>query len=298
MTKLICKNCGTPYQEDQNFCDKCGNPLPPFEKVEVPDKKITCPLCRRKISEKVKVCPYCGESISLESLIKAAIQDNKFRNYMQLGLGLSLGSFIVLFFYPLISLILATIGLVICIFGVTSKYRRIAITGTTFSVLNITITIILIAMVIGFDFSWDLLPWSIDLKKEEEPTLSDIIRYKEKLYTAWEEKSLLVLNEQGTFEWYQEKTNLKNNYQKGIFQLENGINTSEGKIFEDENYYYYQLSLFQTEVNKDGISKKEDIELKVYTAALAKDNFKKLIIQDLETEKDITFTKIKEGTVS
>ncbi len=299
MAKLTCKNCGTPYKEDQLFCDQCGNPLPLFEETEPKTRMITCPLCKRRISEKLTKCPYCGEEISLEKLVEVAVTNTRFKTYTRLALLLGIFSFFTLFSFPLLSLIFALIGLLLSIVGY-SKEKKIALWGILFSSLGLITTLVLIVLVVGFNFQTTFLSWSLPLEESKvDEYINPNTKYKGNIYTSWleDKNSLLVLKSDGTFTWYQNSQEIDFNFHSGIFQLENGIITDEGKIFEDQNYYYYQLTLFRLLVNQNGEVVNDTFSAHVFTLGIDKDTRGLMTLKDLEEGTLYSFVKTEDASI-
>ncbi len=299
MAKLTCKNCGTPYKEDQLFCDQCGKALPLFSETEPKERMITCPLCKRRISEKLTKCPYCGEEISLEKLVEVAVTNNRFKTYTRLGLVLSIFAFFTLFSFPLLSLVFALIGLLLSIVGY-AKEKTIALWGIVLSTLGLITTVVLIVLVIGFDFHTSFLSWSLPIEENKvDEYINPNTKYKGNIYTSWleDKNSLLVLKSEGTFTWYQDSQEIDNNFQSGIFQLENGIVTDAGKIFEDDHYYYYQLTLFRLLVNQDGKVENDTFSSHIYTLGIDKDTKGSMSLKDLEEGTLYSFVKTEDASI-
>ena len=299
MEELKCKVCGEPYEPNQAFCYRCKNALP-IEDEPLPEleKEVTCPFCHRSVSEQYTECPYCGEKLSLERLVEAAVWNNRYRNLTQFGIVLGAGSFLAIFFSPIIALIMAIVGLLLSILGISLE-NKIALYGTITSSIGLLVIITLLVLVVGFNFQTSFLAWSIK-EEVEEPILNGNREYKESVYTSWEEndgKNLVVLKNDGTFAWHYDKVDLEQNYQTGIFQLENGINTSQGIVYEDQSFYYYQLTLFKLASNQNGVTENDNISASIYTLGIKKDTRDGMCLENLEDEKNICFHKIQEAPV-
>ena len=193
---------------------------------------------------------------------------------------------------------MAIIGLVLSILGVSLE-NKIALYGTITSSVGLLVIITLLVLVVGFNFQTSFLTWSIK-EEVEEPILNGNREYKESVYTSWEENdgnNLVVLKNDGTFAWHYDKVDLEQNYQTGIFQLENGINTSQGIVYEDQSFYYYQLTLFKLASNQNGVTENDNISASIYTLGIKKDTRDGMCLENLEDEKNICFHKIQEAPV-
>lgn len=51
-----CKNCGTHLMSDDNFCRKCGTPVP-----------SRCKYCKEELKPGAKFCSYCGKPVEAEN---------------------------------------------------------------------------------------------------------------------------------------------------------------------------------------------------------------------------------------
>lgn len=294
---LKCKNCGYPYKENQIFCDHCGNPLPPIDKIEEePEKKwIQCPTCKRKIIETTSICPFCGENINLDSMIEKTIDKNRKKSFALAGFIIGIFSFAFIPHFPFLAIILGVLGLSFSIAGKKENNKN-AILGIITSIFSILIVILLLILVYGFQFSYPIFSWSI----KEPPTIDDsnaiTNNYKEKskVYTNWVQENgedLLVLTKEGTYEWYQDKKNIEDNYIKGVFMLQNGINTYNDITYEDMHFYYYQLTLInlQTVVNGENLQSIEKTQT-IYNLGLSK-KFNGICIENIETGVKNCFKK-------
>ena len=56
--KIVCSKCGTELQDGQEFCPKCGT------QKNAP-KKIVCSKCGTELQDGQKFCPKCGQKIEL-----------------------------------------------------------------------------------------------------------------------------------------------------------------------------------------------------------------------------------------
>lgn len=88
------------------------------------------------------------------------------------------------------------------------------------------------------------------------------IEIKKLLYSSWQEQnkygnSVLVLNDDGTYYWYMNSNDLDDNYIKGVYTLNYGIeeDINSQKLYQDDAFYYYQLFLTKIKV----VSKTDEI---------------------------------------
>lgn len=54
----VCKNCGTPLEEGQAFCPRCGT-------LKVEEKKNICSQCGTELQDGQAFCPRCGQRVGL-----------------------------------------------------------------------------------------------------------------------------------------------------------------------------------------------------------------------------------------
>lgn len=54
----VCSNCGTPLDDNQAFCPKCGT-------QKIAPKKIVCSKCGTELQDGQKFCPKCGQKVEL-----------------------------------------------------------------------------------------------------------------------------------------------------------------------------------------------------------------------------------------
>lgn len=54
----VCSNCGTPLDDNQAFCSKCGT-------QKIAPKKIACSKCGTELQDGQKFCPKCGQKVEL-----------------------------------------------------------------------------------------------------------------------------------------------------------------------------------------------------------------------------------------
>lgn len=296
---LKCKKCGHSYVKDQIYCDQCGNNLPPRDDEEIINEWMSCPTCKRKINKSISICPFCGENINLNQIIENVIIKNKSKNYAILGFIFGVISIISFLFFPLVSLSMGIVGLVLSIIGLRIN-KTIGISGIISSVLGLSITIILLVLVVGFNYSNNLISWSIQQNDVLE-NLSGNTKYKFTVYTTWEhieEKDLLILRSDGTYEWYQDKNNLDNNYEKGVFILENGVNLYNDMLYEDANYYYYQLTLVRLNVSSNHQSSSRNLTQITYTLGISKVERNNMCLEDIETGEKMYFRKLNTNNIS
>ena len=56
----ICPYCGSPVEDDSQFCANCGSPTPPPQAAQ---RTVYCPNCGELIPAGIDVCPNCGVSL-------------------------------------------------------------------------------------------------------------------------------------------------------------------------------------------------------------------------------------------
>ena len=96
---------------------------------------------------------------------------------------------------------------------------------------------------------------SNELTKEDLPSSeTEYDQFKKLAYYAWDEQngnSLLVLNEDGTYFWYQDRDNLEDNYTKGVYMLSSGVQDhNQQYVYKDDTFYYYELFFDEDSSNR------------------------------------------------
>lgn len=127
-----------------------------------------------------------------------------------------------------------------------SDSKRFAFMGTLLGAVSLIFSISVVTVTISNELTKD---------DSESFVNNDYEYFKELAYHAWNEQngnSLLVLNEDGTYFWYQDKDNLEDNYTKGVYMLSSGVQDhSQQYIYKDDTFYYYELFLTKIQVIED-----------------------------------------------
>lgn len=142
-----------------------------------------------------------------------------------------------------------------------SKSKRFAFMGIVLGSISLIFSVSVVTVTI-----------SRELAKDDSPSYeSEYDGFKKLAYHAWDEQngnSLLVLNEDGTYYWYQNKDNLQDNYTKGVYMLSSGVQDhSQQYVYKDDTFYYYQLFLTKIQVvqNQQDVTSLESSRQDRYT---------------------------------
>ncbi|MEG2283895.1 MAG: hypothetical protein RSB99_04625, partial [Bacilli bacterium] len=147
--------------------------------------------------------------------------DNRNRLFLIFGVCFGLVSLIIMIFFPLIAIPISIIGVVFAILG-RNNSPVLAIIGIIISGLSF-----ILAVVFSFSLLTVVIKGSTLTSENVVSNIEANYKYKDQVYGNWEQVSdndLLVLNMDGTYEWYLDKNNLSTNFIKGIFTLKNGVN--------------------------------------------------------------------------
>ncbi len=289
---LKCKNCGYPYKENQMFCDHCGNPLPLDDGPVAEKKWIICPTCKRKIIEDLVICPFCGENLQ-HPQTKIPTQNTSI--LWMLGTIFFAINILLYFFYPMGCIFFLTASAIL--FGITTITNKKL--GTILLVITSLFTILEISFYLYIETTnaeFSFLPWSVTTIERPATMVEENEHYKQMLYTTWEEvdgNNLLVLKQDGTYEWYYNKNDLEMAFMKGLFTLENGATIYGDILYEDQDYFYYQINLIKTEasIKDEEQDTKTDDKQTEYIVALSKQNENQLYLENIETQNRISFQK-------
>lgn len=107
------------------------------------------------------------------------------------------------------------------------------------------------------------------------------------------DNSSYIFNDDYTFIQYDDVNNL-NNYCIGNYKYSYGGTSNDGIIiYQDDNYYYYNLNFDIEYCINDNIKNNEDI-IKKFIFGISKDNYSDLIFMDIENNYAFKVNKIKE----
>lgn len=123
----------------------------------------------------------------------------------------------------------------------------------------------------------------------------DIYDNKNLLLGTWiynEYEGAYVFNDDYTYIQYTNK-DTSNNYCKGTYKYTYGATNNKGlTIRQDENYYYYNLSLKVKECIIMNKKTNDEYTKKMYFGIYKNENFNEIIFANVETENIFKLTKV------
>lgn len=169
-----------------------------------------------------------------------------------------------------------------------SSSKRFALWGIILGALSLIFSVSVITVTISKELTE---------KPVETEFNTEYDNLKKLAYHAWNEQngnSLLVLNEDGTYYWYQDKNNLKDNYTKGVYMLSSGVQDNrEQYVYQDDSFYYYQLFLTKIQV----IQNQQDVTMNFsrqdqYTLGIDATNNSVVCVKDVTSGNVSCFDRI------
>lgn len=148
------------------------------------------------------------------------------------------------FIHAIPACICACAAFFLSLFGIRSynRSKRFAFWGIVLGTISLVFSVSVVTVTLSNEFN----------KEEDSSFESEYDQFKKLAYHAWDEQngnSLLVLNEDGTYYWYQNKDNLEDNYTKGVYMLSSGVlDKSQQYVYKDDTFYYYELFLTKIQV--------------------------------------------------
>lgn len=261
------------------------------------NKWVLCIDCYKLSLKGHEECPYCGAKLENEEEETApSYPEIRYDKIGEFGFILACISFISYFISPSLSLTVSLISIVLIVLGTNSKADKY---GLVIGVLTALSSMIFIVGIILFS-SNDSISFTRLEHKETMGSILEIDNNNNKVsaYDTWFEESglnLLILEDDGNFSWYSNRNNLNINYFTGVFQLFNGVDLYGEKVYDDGEYYYYQLLLTKFKVNNisniRGVNKDKQEE---YYFTLRKDG-KRSCLENVSSRIKTCFSKTEES---
>lgn len=185
-----------------------------------------CTNCGNKLNNKEKYCPYCGKKCQEEDI---DIQKRAPSNNTSTILGILS---CVFFMIPIISIPLAIISIVTG--NNERKNTNKFATGIILGIISLLLTILMIAFLVTVAFfaiqHTDNLfnDYQIEKKIDENFFEKKDMNFDIKGY-SWlgDDNSILYLNKDNTYIWYQQDNNHEDNYYQGKFKTYTGEDAIE-----------------------------------------------------------------------
>ncbi len=271
-----------------------------------------CTNCGNKLDQQEKYCTYCGTACEKEELETKSInhQNND-------SVTIILGVLACIFFWmPVFSIPLAIISIIL---GINQKkITNKTSTGTILGIISIILTAIAtIALILLLVFAVNQVDEFID-DYQKDNIIDNFNEYYNRQNIdddikgySWSvnNESLLYLNSDYTYIWYENDNNDKDNYEKGEFKTfrgekaveyiantlkEFGISEEEQEsIFKNKNYNindYYLLILTSNEIKKSGMESQNITNTKYYCGIYQKEE-KRIDFINMSTKEKVIFTR-------
>ncbi len=271
-----------------------------------------CTNCGNKINDSEKYCPYCGEPVLKEESIKKETSTNNSNISTILGI-LSC----VFFMVPLVSIPLAIISIVT---GINQKKKSNKfVVGILLGIISIILTVVIVSLTVwAFVYAID----NINDTKDNDYQIDDIIDNFNDFYKKQTEKfdikgyswladdnSILYLNSDNTYTWYEKEEISDDNYYKGHFKTyqgeqaiqyiastlkEFGVTEEEQRrLFQNEFYDIddYYLIILTCETAKIEGTEKNDVAVESYYYGFYSKIKKRLDLVNMSTANKVGFTQ-------
>lgn len=312
---MYCKKCGEKVGLNQKYCNYCGAELEEVkEKAEAPF--IVCPVCSEHLLKETTVCPFCGTKLKESTDEDTKTPHEKLVTYRQsteqhsgtavVGLIFAIIAMCIIFIFPFIALPLAVIGFVFSLIGFKDN-KKLGVIGAVISACSILFFGILFVFAIIFgitdQFYENHMHFFQEEDKEELVTeMEENFNNKKEIYAAWLQDggdSVLILKEDGTFIYHEDRSNPEKDYIEGLLQTENGINTYGDITYADSSYLYYHLILTNLKIVQNGIDVTNEMNepQSEYTFGLVRNNYNRSCMQNLSTNALFCFQKGNQAPV-
>lgn len=290
---MNCENCKAIIDKGAKFCPYCGKENQgtsndPFANIRVDFNNETT---TNQVSEPVPNKIQYKNELPNRNKISSDKKDYK----SLIGLILGVVSIPISIINVYLGIPVAIMALILVILGYKKTTRGIAITSLVITVISFVTTIITTVFVIVGSIM-------LTFSNGQEITIKDYLvgafyngYYSNYVHGQWvnEHDEQLSINPDGTYYIYTDKTTKDDNYYKGMFNFETGINIGyDETIFTDNDYYYYQFNTYSNSSKIDGVIYDQTIELLEdgFTIKLSKDR-KKLVLEEISTDSEIKFTR-------
>lgn len=269
-----------------------------------------CSNCGTKLREGTSFCPNCGMSCSSNF---QNIHHPK-TNQINIDASVIIGIIACIFFFmPFISIPLAIISIVL---GSKQKSETKHNTGRVLGIISLCLSIIeIILFILAIIFFANL-----DIKTIESTMNDEIIEhfydreYDTKSFDikgySWigDDKSILYLNKDNTYHWYQSDNNHEDNFYSGIYEVYTGTTAidyiaeeleqygitkeEQYQLFQNQDHQLKDYYLIILENTKTIINKEEQPNTNntIYYYGLFNDKTKYLDLVNIATNKDAGFT--------
>lgn len=292
---MNCKNCGNPIDKDAKFCPYCGKSI----KQEEVKKEYDDPFKDLRINTTHEAQYQYQQHYSNQNQTKHENELNKPKvNKSLIGIILGIISIFICFIKhcSVIGIGTAIAALTLAIIGCKYSSKGFGIFGIITTIFTLIITLIINVVIF-------IMSLEITFSNGYTTTIKDYFisaffcGYNEHhLEGYWIDDygSLLYLDDEGNYYIYADYNELTDNYYYGTYEIEEGLAIGNDEvIFDDEDYYFYEMKTITNKAKISGTIYYETIDLikNGFTLKLDKESKNHLVLVGKDGETELEFEK-------
>lgn len=294
---MNCKKCGALVDKEAKFCPYCGENLKienkestyqdPFEKLRNDTSHQQQYQYQQAYSNNLNKIQYKDDLKKVDENIQ---KDNK----SFIGLILAILAVPLTFIHIGLGLISTVIALILVIIGFKHTTKGIRVSSLIISIISFVIVLIT-SIFIGVSSI------VITLDNGERVSIGDYFKSaffngynSDEIENYWisEDNELFILDGSNYY-LYMDASDLEKNSYSGNYYIDYGYDVGEDTIFEDENYFYYTLTIYGVNTDVSGAygSYISNLLKGEVIVKLDKDDFKSICLIFVEEKQEVTLSK-------